>query len=177
MILEEFNQLWLATDKRVKEEYKEAKAKWEKNDFSFNDKFKTSKYVYSDCIKGYTSQEVIAVIKEYEKEVTETKGEIVQKVHSYQLENEVLQVEFTGDEEYGEVDTVYFSTEFNIFREVEDITESYSKYVFREIITNKLKPESESYASTVDCKLLQLFKDATIDWKTLQKLTYKDCEL
>ena len=35
----------------------------------------------------------------------------------------------------------------------------------------------DSYTITPDCKLIQLFKDGNIDWLTLQKLTYTNCDL
>jgi len=44
-------------------------------------------------------------------------------------------------------------------------------------IEEKLKPNSESYVRQIDCALMSLFEDGTIDWATFQKLVYKDCDL
>ena len=40
-----------------------------------------------------------------------------------------------------------------------------------------LKPDSQRHTNTPDCKLIELFKDGTIDWLALQKLTYTNCNL
>ena len=48
----------------------------------------------------------------------------------------------------------------------------------KENVRIALKPKGyEGYTIHVDCKLLTLFKDGSIDWKTLQKLVYTNCEL
>lgn len=47
----------------------------------------------------------------------------------------------------------------------------------KNFIAVPLKPKSQTYAQQIDCKLLQLFTEETIDFKTLQKLVYTNCEL
>lgn len=58
-----------------------------------------------------------------------------------------------------------------------EIPESGISYPFRKYVESWIKPENASYKKTIDCKLLALFKDGMIDWATLRKLVYSDCEL
>ena len=51
------------------------------------------------------------------------------------------------------------------------------KYEVKNKFKENLKPKKERYSRPVDCKLMELFKDGSIDFKTLQKLVYSDCEL
>ena len=46
-----------------------------------------------------------------------------------------------------------------------------------EAISNRLKPKNSNYEQAPDCNLLQLFRDGSIDWTTLQKITYSNCDL
>jgi len=61
------------------------------------------------------------------------------------------------------------------------INKAYLQYeigrITREKIKDLLKPDSAKEAIVPDCKMVQLFRDSAIDWDTLQKITYKDCEL
>ena len=47
----------------------------------------------------------------------------------------------------------------------------------REKIQELLKPDSVEDSVTPDCKIVQLFKNGSIDWETLQSITYKECDL
>jgi len=170
MTLEEFNKLFEKTDNRIKEEYKVAKELWEKNDFSFNDKFKTIEFIQSENIYENLSEDCIKVIQNYREEVKNFKGEIYSEEH--------IQSEIDTDYDYGaEVISIYFETRIKVFRYATDITTDYTDKEFRDILKNLLKPEKEHYAQNIDCKLLTLFKEGTIDWSTLQKLVYTNCEL
>lgn len=44
-------------------------------------------------------------------------------------------------------------------------------------ISDLLKPEESKNTYIVECKMLELFKNGQIDWKTLQSITYKDCQI
>lgn len=51
------------------------------------------------------------------------------------------------------------------------------KYKVRIWAESRLKPEGVLSTKPIDCKLLQLFKEGTIDFNTLQTLTYTDCKI
>lgn len=48
---------------------------------------------------------------------------------------------------------------------------------FKNIIKEKLKPESEKYDRYIDCKLYQLFLENEISWTAFQKMVYTGCNL
>jgi len=170
MTLEEFDKLFKEIDNRVKKEYRIAKELWDKGDFSFNDKFKTIEFIQSENIYEDSSEDCIKIIQDYKEKVKNFKGEIYSEEH--------IQSEIDTDYDYGaEVISIYFETKIKVFRNATDITVDYTNKEFREIIRNLLKPEKETYAQIIDCKLLTLFKEGAIDWSTLQKLVYSDCEL
>jgi len=54
--------------------------------------------------------------------------------------------------------------------------ESVTKSQKRDNLAKLLNPGTDM-DRTPDCKLITLFKDGTIDWNALQKLTYTDCDL
>jgi hypothetical protein len=59
----------------------------------------------------------------------------------------------------------------------DEVSEHTIKTKVKKWINGQLRPESEPYTQSVDCKLLELFKEGTIDFKALQKLTYTNCDL
>ena len=75
--------------------------------------------------------------------------------------------------------------------EVEELTYTYSYYKVLPAISDALVREQfivwvkdelykgieGVYPRRPECSMLELFKSGSIDWETLQKITYKDCEL
>jgi hypothetical protein len=59
----------------------------------------------------------------------------------------------------------------------EESFQTHIKNQLRRELTARLQPAKVSYPKTIDCKLLTLFKEGSIDWITLQKLVYSDCEI
>jgi len=57
-----------------------------------------------------------------------------------------------------------------------DVVETQVKYRLRSKITQLLKPSGIQHPRSIDCAVLNLFKEGIIDWPTLQRITYKDCE-
>ena len=49
----------------------------------------------------------------------------------------------------------------------------------RQLIAKLLKPDNiaDGNEATADCAMVKLFLNGNIDWKTLQTITYKGCEL
>ncbi len=78
--------------------------------------------------------------------------------------------------EEGYVYDIKYTYSYMIICDDEQFNRELSK-IIREKISQILKPESEEDQLTVDCGMLTLFKDDKIDWKTLQKITYKECEI
>jgi len=178
MTLEEFKRLESETYNKVKEDYLEAKNKWDNNDFNYDRRFRKEILILSDNINNCTIKEVKEIIEEYELEITRTKGEVVGEKTGWGSVNGAIDIDGYNDADgYFIPEEVYFNTRVYVLNEDEDVIEYFSKEELKNIIKEKLKPESELYAITVDCKLLQLFKDGNIDWLTLQKLTYTNCNL
>ena len=46
----------------------------------------------------------------------------------------------------------------------------------RKKMSELLKPKSEKSPTIPDCKMVELFTNGTIDWKTLQTITYQTCD-
>lgn len=88
-----------------------------------------------------------------------------------------LAAEAYNDDEYDYVDSIRIELHGFKLRTKEDM-EQQAKTITRAWVADALKPPSyKSYVRPVDCKLLDLFKSETIDWETLQKLVYSDCDL
>ena len=58
----------------------------------------------------------------------------------------------------------------------EEAIEAKAKQKVKEFVNVQLCPPA-TYRRYIDCKLLSLFMDGTIDWKALQKLVYSDCNI
>ena len=54
--------------------------------------------------------------------------------------------------------------------------EKIAKEKVKTVIADKLCPP-DTYRRYIDCKLLSLFMDGTIDWEALQKLVHSDCNI
>ena len=79
---------------------------------------------------------------------------------------------------YDEGGVEYFNYSFSYY--VLSTKEMLQKRIDNRVERNidaRLKPNSELYIKEIDCALMSLFEDGTIDWATLQKLVYKDCDL
>ena len=60
----------------------------------------------------------------------------------------------------------------------EDTLKAHTQYALREMIADLLDPKKEGINKrSVDCPMMQLFLEGTIDWLTLQKIVYSNCEL
>ncbi len=55
--------------------------------------------------------------------------------------------------------------------------ESEQKASCRAMVSALLKPEKEKKEQQPECKMMELFKEGIIDWETLQKITYKNCDV
>ena len=78
-----------------------------------------------------------------------------------------------------DLEELYFQAEYNTVKE--SLKDTVINSAFRELVKAWVKPVPKGdeyiYTSNVDCKILTLFKDGKIDWKTVRVLTYSDCDL
>ena len=77
-----------------------------------------------------------------------------------------------GDDYIRSIEYVYYFYELKTEK-----LESEIGRITRDKISDILKPESVEKSIVPDCKMVQLFRDGAIDWKTLQKITYSECNL
>jgi hypothetical protein len=66
---------------------------------------------------------------------------------------------------------------YSYYQVVSEISTYNMNNTKRAIMAKLLKPENAEHIVNIECKVLQLFMDGVIDWLTLQKLTYTNCDL
>ena len=140
----------------------------------YNDTYLTRKYNHIDVF-GETFDFLESVIKEYREIQKENKDKIWFKFTDNTRCN---------DEDYDDDYRIWY--EYFTVKSVNDfeqIIETKTKQDIKDIMYNEVKKELWKkddewfYKSDIDCKLLWLFKEGTIDWEALKKLVYSDCEL
>lgn len=91
--------------------------------------------------------------------------------------NFMVMLDAYGGDYGASVDDNHYKYSYKVFAEKEDHLQGQMSTEIKDFIRLALKPKSVSYTQQVDCKLLQLFVEGAIDFKTLQKLVYTNCEL
>ena len=110
-----------------------------------------------------TPDQMIDMLSEFKKEVEEL---------PYHIDGR-YNINLSAGDYY--IEDNHYAYECYIHRE--ELPEYAVKSKIKQWINEQLKPESERCTQPVDCKLLALFKEGTIDFKALQKLTYTNCNL
>lgn len=80
-----------------------------------------------------------------------------------------------NDSEYGETTCELQITYSNIINK--DSAEYNIKKKVKDHVNILIKPKGQRYAQEIDCNVLKLFLEGNIDFKTMQKLTYTNCEI
>ena len=175
MELQEFNSLYEETTQAIILEYEVEKHNYESGIFS--DEFKdyttwNNTYLYnnktsieSENLDECNISELKKEIEKYEETISNQKGYILNRP---ELEASVF-------DNY--VDEIFLRTEIIVFKYSDNLVDDFVNKKFKKIIEEKLKPEKEQYMQTIDCNMLKLFKNGSIDWKTLQSLTYSNCKI
>lgn len=147
-----------------KELFKSGELDIKKYDTTLLDK----KLICSDYLENYTSPEdMIEMITEFKEKCEQ---------FSNNINFSIKYVEPTSDYDSSSVDGNHFACTYHTVKN--EISEIAINYIFRNFITSELKPQDyKSYTRYPDCKLLKLFMDGSIDFKTLQQITYADCKI
>lgn len=119
--------------------------------------------VKSNALEDIDIEEVIETLKEFQDGYKSCDG-----IAKSQIKNE----QDVGDEHIHYIGYMYEYYELS-----EEKLESEIMRLCRELIKEELKPNGVQYVQTPDCKIVQLFRDGSIDWETLRRITYKDCNI
>ena len=147
-----------------KELFKSGELDIKKYDIKFLDK----KCIYSDYLNDYSSpDDIIEMITEFKEKCEQ---------FSNNINFSIKYVEPTSDYESSIVDGNHFACTYHTVKN--EISEFAVNNMFRDFIADELKPQKyKGYTRSADCKLLKLFMDGSIDFKTLQQITYADCKI
>jgi hypothetical protein len=166
MTLEEFEEYRDKELSEARKDFKKAVAMWNKKQ-EIEDKYLLHTTLISEDINGRTPEEVIEVINEFYKEVSEL---------PYHVDGSYQKLDIKTDYDSSEIYNDFFIYSYKTISTIERIEERVKTNV-RTWFRKELKPDSEKYEQSVDCKLMELFKNGTIDFKTIQSLVYKNCVL
>lgn len=174
MELKEFNKLCEDIREKTLDEYEKAKELFnsESPDIkSLNENnFIIKNYKNIEIDYGISLEDMIEELQEAKKEI-------------YKLSNGLVGFETSGNveiEAYADYDCAFidfFGIKYSYFdlASLESVEMSIKKKIRFEV--ERMLNQTSRFARPVDCKLLELYKSGTIDWKALQKLVYSDCEL
>lgn len=159
----------IASDLQNKlEEYKELFKSGELDIKKYDIKFLDTKSIYSNYLEDYSSpDDIIEMITEFKEKCEPLNGNI---------NFSIKYIEPTSEYDDSSVNGNHFVCIYcTVKNEVSEIT---INHMFRDFIANELKPQDyKGYTKHPDCKLLKLFMDGNIDFKTLQQTTYADCKI
>jgi len=91
--------------------------------------------------------------------------------------NEIGKVNIYESEDIGDEYISFIGFKYEYFKLNPAKLESEVGRLTREKVEEILKPKSVEHSIAPDCKIVKLFRDGSIDWKTLQTITYKECDL
>lgn len=150
------------------EEQKELFKNGELNIKKYDTKFLDEKCIYSDSLECYSSPEdMIEMIVEFKEKCEQVNNNIGFKI---------VYIEPTTEYDSSMVGGNHFACTYYTVKN--EISENTINIRFRDFITNELKPQEYSgYPKYPDCKLLKLFMDGNIDFRTFQQITYADCKI
>ena len=173
MELKEFNELRVETEKDLNEKLTLAKKMLDNGEYNY--------HVYIEAgLTGVIVTKIHSTNNLYNIDLEELKQEIIdiEELYSTTVGINKTQIFQTNRidvyDEYEELESLNY--EFSYRVPMKEISEDFINKVFKRKIEEKLKPVKE-YKRSVDCKLMGLYKDGVIDWKTLQNLVYSDCDL
>ena len=182
MLASEFPQLIIDTKAELEnqlEQLKELNRKWETN-YSLYSKINSRLMDYkwdrtTNLFDVRDFNRLEKEVKEFRLEIEKYKGRIW---FWESMDNQVYGGEYDGSAE--------LEFRFWYYEVTELVSEYLIKTVVKEKVAEKLfeyvKANAEEnsdwiYQRNIDCKILILFKDGTIEWKALASLTYTDCQL
>lgn len=150
------------------EEQKELFKNGELDIKKYDTKFLDGKCIYSDSLEDYSSpDDIIEMINEFKEKCEQFNNSIDFKI---------VYTEPTSDYDSQLIDGNYFMCSYYTVKD--EISEFAVNNMFRDFIANELEPQNyKGYTRHPDCKLLKLFMDGSIDFKTLQQITYADCKI
>ena len=147
-----------------KELFKNGELDIKKYDSSFLETKSISATYLDDCL---SPDEIIEMINNFKEECEQFKNNIGFKI---------VYIEPTTEYDSSIIEGNYFKCVYYIVKN--EISENIINSRFRDFIKNELKPqEYTGYTKYPDCKLLKLFMDGNIDFRTLQQITYADCKI
>lgn len=119
--------------------------------------------ISSDCISEFILNELIEYLEEFKKD--------------HEKSNEIGKSEIYEDEDIGDCYINFIGFKYIYYKLSQNKLESEIGRLTREKVKEILKPKSVKNSVMPDCKIVKLFRDGSIDWKTLQTITYKECDL
>ncbi len=119
--------------------------------------------VQCDTLKGMDIEDLIEELNELMKGYESCDG-----IAKSAIKNEV---------DVGNEYISYIGYKYEYYELSEEKLESEIMRLCREKIAEELKPIDVEKSVIPDCKIVQLFRDGSIDWETLQKITYKNCQI
>jgi len=130
----------------------------------------------TNLFNAYDLDETIKELQEFKKFSEENKDKI------WYSEN--YNTEY-WNEERGDDPSFTFNYKYYIVSKEEKDIEFYAKVdtknkvceILFEYAKENATETAPKFLQTIDCKILQLFKDWTIDWETMANLTYTNCKL
>jgi len=67
--------------------------------------------------------------------------------------------------------------ELSTFQNIEQLDEHLYKKIFKKFMSDEIQDGMDMFGFTLDCKMLQLFKDDVIDFETLKKISLSNCSI
>lgn len=124
--------------------------------------------IKSDYLTDYNTLDgVMKMMQEFKEECEEYKNNIGFKI---------LYIEPCSDYDSSSIDYNYFRCDF--YKVKDEVKEHTINKQFRDFMKKELEPLNYTgYTRDIDCKIMKLFMEGTIDFKTLQQITYSDCNL
>ena len=168
---EELENKIVEITEQCKKDFEESKEQF----LNWKDGDKLPEYCFTESIESesfedqYTPDQMIDMLSEFKKEV---EGLPYHISGSYNIK---LSAYSRYDDNDAYIEDNHYTYEYYIHKE--ELPEYTVKQKVKQWINEQLQPESAIYRQPVDCKLLELFKEGTIDFKALQKLTYTNCNL
>ena len=169
MTVQEFNNLYSNIEQRFNKELDEIKLNPKKFiDIKMYDWAFSKHSIDSEEIYNYNdSLDLIYMINEFLDECKSYEDELGFCIELIDLETEY---------ETSLIDGGHYQCKWK--KMIDSVPEHIIKNSFISEVKNLLLPDDyKGFIRTPECSILTLFKNGTIDWKTLQMITYKDCKI
>ena len=155
--------------KEVATRYANAKLAWEEHG-DCDQQFLETTQIYSENIHDIDHEDIIKHIADFREDVKNLPYHIDGKESfAIKLDDDYRIVDYQLEYNYARFNTEARGAEM-------DTEASGANATFKQQLKKLLKPEEyKGFPRVIDCKLLKLYMDETIDWQTLQQLVYSDC--